>query len=306
LYSIICEIERGSEDINMKRGGWTVSVICVFLCLVLQPSISQDSIYPLHGYEYTTEHSHVRVMFGGQASYPFAQGLRVKTRGETRSADKRRQTLREDSYSSTPLPPPPLTSLSKPEQTHRHYLKSTTSESPTLSVKHSPISLFSFQKQTYSLPTSPPNHNSLHVDQKEQLLQHHFHPWDSYPSSNLQSVPKQEDITLQNPSKIYNIPVTKQRPIQHRIKPLYLVNSNAKSKENILPGKITLKNGENFKSKSNVVGNITYNNYLTRVEKHYPKPTNVPSVQFEPFPAYKKRIKTKQVTPSPLYREQTV
>ena len=236
-----------------------MSVICVFLCLVLQPSISQDSIYPLHGYEYTTEHSHVRVMFGGQASYPFAQGLSVKIRGETRAADKHRQydyqisekIFGDDSHSSTQLPPSPMLSSSKPNQTRQHYFESTTTESPTLSVKHSPRSLFSSRIQTYSLPTSPPNHYSLHGDNPEQLLQHRFYPWSSYPSPNLQTVQNPANITLQkcqNLTKIFNTPITKQRPIQHRIKPIYLVNRTAKSMKNQQPGQITSKNGEIFKS----------------------------------------------------------
>ena len=56
---------------------------------------------------------------------------------------------------------------------------------------------------------------------------------------------------------------------------------------------------ENFKSKAKALEPINY--ALPRVKKHYPKPTNIPSVQFEPLPAYNKRVKTQQVTPSPLY-----
>ena len=159
------------------------------------------------------------------------------------------------------------------------------------------------------MPTSLPNHNSLHGDKPEQLFRHHFYPWNFYPSSNLQTVPNQAAIPprdCQNLRKICDIPMTKQRTIQHRIKPIYLVKSTAKSMNNLQPGQITSTNRENFKSKSNVVGNITFNHYFPRVEKHYPKPTNIPSVQFEPFPLYKKRIMTQQVTPSPLYREENI
>ena len=90
------------------------------------------------------------------------------------------------------------------------------------------------------------------------------------------------------------------------MKPIYLVDRTAKSKKNLQPSQITSTNVEIFKSKSNVLGNIAINNSFPRVKKHYPEPTNIPSVQFEPFPAYNKRIKTQQVTPNPLYREENI
>ena len=69
---------------------------------------------------------------------------------------------------------------------------------------------------------------------------------------------------------------------------------------------IELKSGEIFKANSNVSENIVIDLSIPRVKMRYPKPTNIPSVQFEPFPLYKKRIKTEQLTPSPLYREENI
>jgi hypothetical protein len=277
---------------NMGTGWWTVSVICVFLCLIIQPSTSQHNIYPSHGYEYTTEHSHVRVVFGGQASYPFAQGLSVNNRGAGDQHSQyysrmSHQALRENSPPSTQLPPPPLFSSSTQKAKHQHYL-------------------FSSQKQSYSLPTSLPNHNSVNGDQPDNLLRHPFYTGNSYPSTNMKTIQNQADITLQkcqNLTKIFNIPIPKQSPLLHRI-PIYLDKSTAKSMNNLQPGKITSENGANLKSKYKVLEN--FNHYFPKVKKHNPKPTNIPSVQFEPLPAYKKRIKTQQVTPSPLYREENI
>ena len=83
-----------------------------------------------------------------------------------------------------------------------------------------------------------------------------------------------------------------------------MFKGTAKNITNVKPHQITSKNGENLKSKSKVLENIDYD--FPRVKKHYPKPTNLPSVQFEPLPAYNKRIMTQPVTPSPLYREENI